>query len=78
MSTNADIPNFYSVPNWEYWGRKYHVQRIVHMKNPVTREWVQAVLYRDWALKNFYVREVQDFLAKFKPVEESEVSDDDW
>lgn len=50
-----------------YKGKKYTVQRIVKMKHPETREWIEAVEYNDWEVLNFYVREKSDFLNKFKP-----------
>lgn len=39
------------------------------MKDPTTREWVDAVIYDDEA-SNRYVRELNDFIDKFQIVEE--------
>lgn len=39
------------------------------MKNPTTREWVDAVIYQD-TLRNNYVREKNDFMDKFQKIEE--------
>lgn len=46
------------------------------MKNPVTREWMQAVIYetykdaqgREVGEKNVYVREKQEFMERFELV----------
>lgn len=47
-------------------GHKYAIvsQGVTRMKNPTTKEWIDAIIYTDG--KGFYVREVSDFNKKFK------------
>lgn len=69
--------------NWKYKGVIYNTGMLVRMKNPTTKEWQDAVLYTildqvdvihsdEWETANLYVRELQDFLAKFVKVKEDE------
>lgn len=51
---------------YTYKGKKYSVQRLVNLKHPVTRKWVDAVEYCSWDTLIFYVREKQEFLERFK------------
>ena len=46
-----------------YKGHYYTVLQTLHMKNPSTGIWQEAVLYTDG--KETYVREAQDFFKKF-------------
>lgn len=66
---------------FEYRDKKYRVVRLVAMKHPVTREWVEAVLYNEITadlnkphthtvnesvnVPGLFVREKSDFEAKF-------------
>lgn len=47
-------------------GHKYAIvnQGVTRMKNPVTKEWIDAIIYTDG--KGFYVREASEFNKKFK------------
>lgn len=47
-------------------GHKYAIvnQGVTRMKNPTTKEWIDAIIYTDG--KGFYVREASDFNKKFK------------
>ena len=47
-------------------GHKYAIvnQGVTRMKNPTTKEWIDAIVYTDG--KGFYVREASDFNKKFK------------
>lgn len=47
-------------------GHKYAIvnQGVTRMKNPTTKEWIDAIIYTDG--KGFYVRDVSDFNKKFK------------
>lgn len=47
-------------------GHKYAIvnQGVTRMKNPTTKEWIDAIVYTDG--KGFYVRDVSDFNKKFK------------
>lgn len=47
-------------------GHKYAIvnQGVTRMKNPTTKEWIDAIIYTDG--KGFYVREVSEFNKKFK------------
>lgn len=47
-------------------GHKYAIinQSIARMKNPTTKEWIDAIIYTDGI--RFYVREASDFNKKFK------------
>ena len=47
-------------------GHKYAIvnQGVTRMKNPTTKEWIDAIAYTDG--KGFYVREASDFNKKFK------------
>lgn len=47
-------------------GHKYAIvnQGVIRMKNPTTKEWVDAIIYTDG--KGFYVREASEFNKKFK------------
>jgi hypothetical protein len=54
---------------YKYKGNEYEVFKQVKMKNPETREWDDAIIYMD-RKGDLYVRERNDFLNKFKEVEE--------
>lgn len=47
-------------------GHKYAIvnQGVTRMKNPTTKEWIDAIVYTDG--RGFYVRDVSDFNKKFK------------
>lgn len=47
-------------------GHKYAIvnQGVTRMKNPTTKEWIDAIVYTDG--KGFYVREASEFNKKFK------------
>lgn len=47
-------------------GHKYAIvnQGVTRMKNPTTKEWIDAIIYTDG--KGFYVREASEFNKKFK------------
>lgn len=47
-------------------GHKYAIvnQGVIRMKNPTTKEWIDAIIYTDG--KGFYVREASEFNKKFK------------
>lgn len=47
-------------------GHKYAIvnQGVTRMKNPTTKEWIDAIIYTDG--KGFYVREDSEFNKKFK------------
>lgn len=40
-------------------------ESVIQMKHPVTRKWVDAVLYKSLENGNIYVREKEDFIEKF-------------
>lgn len=44
----------------------YRIMDFCRMKNPTTREWVDAVIYRNIRTYDTYVREKSDFEDKFK------------
>lgn len=44
----------------------YRIIDFCRMKNPTTREWVDAVIYRNVRTYEMYVREKNDFEDKFK------------
>lgn len=46
-------------------GKEYMPESVIQMKHPVTRKWVDAVLYRSLENGNIYVREREDFIEKF-------------
>jgi hypothetical protein len=46
-------------------GKEYMPESVIQMKHPVTRKWVEAVLYRSLENGNIYVREKEDFIEKF-------------
>lgn len=50
--------------------KKYVVYGFCRMKNPTTREWVDAVQYMEFGniKSSIYVREKQDFESHFKLV----------
>lgn len=47
-------------------GHKYAIvnQGVTRMKNPTTKEWINAIIYTDG--KGFYVRDASEFNKKFK------------
>lgn len=47
-------------------GHKYAIvnQGVTRMKNPTTKEWIDAIIYTDG--KGFYVRDASEFNKKFK------------
>lgn len=58
--------------DWQYKNNTYGVERVVRMKDLQTGEWKNAILYSQWCDRdlNYYVRDMEDFLSKFKKVEE--------
>lgn len=44
----------------------YRIMNFCRMKNPTTREWVDAVIYRNIRTYEMYVRDKSDFEQKFK------------
>lgn len=58
---------------YEYKDNKYWIEnsgKIIKMKCPETRKWVNAVMYvadKQWA--DLYIREVEDFKKKFVRIE---------
>jgi len=64
---------------YEYKGNHYKLIRRVRMKCPVTRKWIDAVMYAPWYRREVrYIRERKDFHEKFKgfdPVDISNVKD---
>lgn len=65
MNTNLDRLQ----RNYIYKGKEYLVEREVKSKNPVTREWDDAVLYKAKGVKELsFVREESEFLKRFKPI----------
>lgn len=46
----------------------YRIMEFCRMKNPTTREWVDAVIYRNIRTYENFVREKSDFEDKFKLV----------
>lgn len=46
-------------------GKEYMPESVIQMKHPVTRKWVDAVLYKSLENGNIYVREKEDFIEKF-------------
>ena len=46
----------------------YRIMEFCRMKNPTTREWVDAVIYRNISTYENFVREKTDFEDKFKLV----------
>jgi hypothetical protein len=46
-------------------GKEYIPESVIQMKHPVTRKWVDAVLYKSLENGNIYVREKEDFIEKF-------------
>lgn len=56
--------------NWKYIGKKdvYTVVKLVKMKHPESRAWIEAVLYLGPMIdgeRQPYVREKEEFLKKF-------------
>ena len=56
--------------NYEYKGKKYTVQRELKMKDPTSRKWLDAVIYKAWHTGEFYCRDKQEFLQKFELCED--------
>jgi len=53
----------------EYKENKYQILQVVKMKDPSSREWVDAVVYCPAEGKfQMYVREMEDFKVKFKGI----------
>jgi len=50
-------------------GNLYEVLGYGKMKNPVTREWLDCVIYRGQETGETYVRELQEFNSKFEKYE---------
>lgn len=57
--------------------KKYLFSNICRMKNPTTREWVDAAQYKevDKANGDIYVRELSDFKRHFKVCSKDESKD---
>lgn len=53
----------------------YRIMDFCRMKNPSTREWVDAVIYRNVRTYEMYVREKSDFVLKFKVYSKDESKD---
>lgn len=53
----------------------YRLMDFCRMKNPTTREWVDAVIYRNVRTYEMYVREKSDFVLKFKVYKKDESKD---
>lgn len=57
-------------------GEAYVVIGIVQMKNPVSKRWAKAVLYRKYAEQELYVRDLKDFRVKFEQLKEYKKNND--
>lgn len=44
----------------------YRIMDFCRMKNPTTREWIDAIIYRNIKTYEMYVRDKSDFEQKFK------------
>lgn len=64
--------NIYVYPKTK---NKYLVKGIVKMKDTLSLEWVDAVLYISLKNGNYYVREEKQFLDKFVTLKEWEKQD---
>lgn len=53
----------------------YRIMDFCRMKNPSTREWVDAVIYRNIRTYEMYAREKSDFVLKFKVYKKDESKD---
>lgn len=53
----------------------YRIMDFCRMKNTSTREWVDAVIYRNVRTYEMYVREKSDFVLKFKVYSKNESKD---
>lgn len=49
---------------------RYYVMYICKLKNPTTRQWHKAVLYRGLEDDELYVRDFDDFKEQFIPIRE--------
>lgn len=65
--------NIYVYPKTK---NKYLVKGIVKMKDTLSLEWVDAVLYISLKNGNYYVREEKQFFDKFVTLKEWEKQDD--
>lgn len=50
-------------------GNIYEVLGEAKMKNSITREWENCIIYRGKDTQETYVRETQDFMNKFEKYE---------
>lgn len=57
----------HSTSGYTHEGRYFYDQDC-RMKDFITGNWVDAVIYRDVKTNQLFVREKNDFLLKFKPV----------
>lgn len=54
---------------YRYKGNIYYIVDEVKMKHPVTREWVEAIIYaKDDESSDMYCREAVEFYERFKPI----------
>lgn len=65
--------NIYVYPKTK---NKYLIKGIVKMKDTLSLEWVDAVLYISLKNGNYYVREEKQFFDKFVTLKEWEKQDD--
>ena len=65
--------NIYVYPKTK---NKYLVKGIVKMKDTLSLEWIDAVLYISLKNGNYYVREEKQFFDKFVTLKEWEKQDD--
>lgn len=50
---------------YTYKGQNYYVQRIVKLKHPVNRRWIDAIEYCTEDEREYYVREKKEFMQRF-------------
>lgn len=53
---------------YEYKEYTYYIESSAKMKNPITREWEDCIIYIQLETGNRYVRLTKDFLEKFKMI----------
>lgn len=51
-------------------GHEYYVEGVVKSKDMTTGEWYEAILYKGVTQPGTYVRNREDFLKKFIPIED--------
>jgi hypothetical protein len=57
---------------YEYEGKRYEVLGMGKMKDPVGRQWMPVMIYRDEGTRGFdatFVRDLREFLDRFKLIE---------